>query len=462
MKRHILHGPHIKGLKKRKGEWVTGAGGTNNNDRMHPRNVYKGNQPDFGKLAEKYRFFAEHVQRSSSGKPYIDFKNQDAVVALNKALLKEDFKLDWNMPTDKLCPPVANRLNYVLWLQDLLKLNRPTNPSATVKGIDIGTGASCIYPLLGVTVDDSWKFLATDIDTTSLENAQRNINANNLQSRIELRKVDPSTRLVGVLNAKDGNFDFCMCNPPFFASPDEMKGNENTTGVGKKEEVLCEGGEEEFVGGILKDSIKLRTRIRWYTSMLGKKNSVKSILRLLRENGVRNVVTTEFLQGHTTRWAIGWCFDEEKPEESGLRCAVNKQVAMNKMKARKIRNRGLGDVITFTVPYDVKTSASVVQPRLHDVFKEWKKKGYGLKVEDNDERVKIDLDIKTAKENLTLSLQVNWSGSKGQEGMEDAVAVVLLSAEPEGTGRQQFLILSSQMKADILRVNRRWRRLMER
>eukprot|EP00954_Amorphochlora_amoebiformis_P019606 1333714-Amorphochlora_amoeboformis.AAC.1 len=63
MKRHILHGPHIKGLKKRKGEWVTGAGGTNNNDRMHPRNVYKGNQPDFGKLAEKYRFFAEHVQR---------------------------------------------------------------------------------------------------------------------------------------------------------------------------------------------------------------------------------------------------------------------------------------------------------------------------------------------------------------------------------------------------------------
>ena len=58
---------------------------------------------------------------------------------------------------------------------------------------------------------------------------------------------------------------------------------------------------------------------RRYSSMLGKKGSVKKILRQLREGGVKNVVTTEFLQGHTSRWGVGWCFAPPRPEEAELR-----------------------------------------------------------------------------------------------------------------------------------------------
>jgi 23S rRNA A1618 N6-methylase RlmF len=36
-------------------------------------------------------------------------------------------------------------------------------PSLAVRGIDVGTGASAIYPLLGTSVY-GWAFLATDID----------------------------------------------------------------------------------------------------------------------------------------------------------------------------------------------------------------------------------------------------------------------------------------------------------
>lgn len=49
------------------------------------------------------------------------------------------------------------------------------------KGIDIGTGASCIYPLLGVSVMGNWSFIATDTDAVSAEWAKRNVRSNGLQ-----------------------------------------------------------------------------------------------------------------------------------------------------------------------------------------------------------------------------------------------------------------------------------------
>lgn len=40
-----------------------------------------------------------------------------------------------------------------------------------------GTGASCIYPLLGTRMYD-WNFLATDVDPESIECANKNIKLN--------------------------------------------------------------------------------------------------------------------------------------------------------------------------------------------------------------------------------------------------------------------------------------------
>lgn len=74
--------------------------------------------------------------------------------------------LRW-IPDGQLCPTVPNRANYIHWIDDLL-LGCPAPWHATttssrpvpVRGLDIGTGANCIYPLLGASMH-GWHFVGT-------------------------------------------------------------------------------------------------------------------------------------------------------------------------------------------------------------------------------------------------------------------------------------------------------------
>jgi 23S rRNA (adenine1618-N6)-methyltransferase len=51
----------------------------------------------------------------------------------------------------------------------------PTGPN--VKGFDVGTGASFIYPLLGAG-SYGWSFLGSDVDLSSVLAAQKNLDNN--------------------------------------------------------------------------------------------------------------------------------------------------------------------------------------------------------------------------------------------------------------------------------------------
>lgn len=55
---------------------------------------------------------------------------------------------------------VTNRHNYILWLKGLLDSTSYHESGGELIGLDIGTGASCIYPLLGCT-QRPWSFIAT-------------------------------------------------------------------------------------------------------------------------------------------------------------------------------------------------------------------------------------------------------------------------------------------------------------
>ncbi|KAI6247273.1 Psilocybin synthase [Erysiphe necator] len=155
----------------------------------------------------------------------LDFSDPNAVQQLTKSLLKRDFGVSVILPQDRLCPPeesteifkfnvmnikfnVPNRLNYILWIQRLLDTtdsasfidfkstneNRYESKNSVVSGLDIGTGASCIYPILGCVLRSHWKLVGTD--DKSLEYARQNVSTNHLGDRISIIKTEPQSPLI--------------------------------------------------------------------------------------------------------------------------------------------------------------------------------------------------------------------------------------------------------------------------
>lgn len=70
----------------------------------------------------------------------------------------------------------------------------------------------------------------------------------------------------------DESFDFCMCNPPFFGSTQELQSSFKARQLSRPKpknafcattsEVVVKGGEVEFVSRIIRESKVLNTHIR--------------------------------------------------------------------------------------------------------------------------------------------------------------------------------------------------------
>jgi 23S rRNA A1618 N6-methylase RlmF len=123
--------------------------------------------------------------------------------ALTQVLLLNDFGLRVILPPDRLCPPLPNRINYLCWLSELLdfQLDYQLPDQSiwkTIPLLDIGVGASCIYPLLGNKLFH-WNFVGSDIDHDSLRWAQQLILSNDMQDCIRLSGVDSSAPLQTIL-----------------------------------------------------------------------------------------------------------------------------------------------------------------------------------------------------------------------------------------------------------------------
>lgn len=107
------------------------------NQFMHPRNRYRNHKPDFAKLAQDYPEFKRHLSTTLTGKVSLDFRDPEALRALTCTLLKEDFGIDLEIPLDRIIPTVPLRLNYILWIEDLLKQSGHDG-SGEIYGIDVG------------------------------------------------------------------------------------------------------------------------------------------------------------------------------------------------------------------------------------------------------------------------------------------------------------------------------------
>ena len=108
-----------------------------------------------------------------------------------------------------------------------------------------------------------------------------------------------------------------MCNPPFFSSLDETRQNPHRHTKATHSELICPGGELAFLTQLITESVLYRKQIVWFSTMLGKKETLKALRRLFQSMPIQQrpvqIRTRTFIQGRQTRWGLAWTHDETVP-----------------------------------------------------------------------------------------------------------------------------------------------------
>ncbi|SOV02758.1 uncharacterized protein UDID_05951 [Ustilago sp. UG-2017a] len=296
--------------------------------------LYRVSTPDFRALAAKYpATFGKFVKDDRGYEAKIDFQDAEAVRCLAETLLQHDFGIYATFSLSNLCPTFPFRLAYISLIHELLTWSlptwhllhhfqhQPTPADDRIRGLDIGTGASAIYPILGIACFPHWNFTATDIDPNSLDYAKNHIighpnNGTHLSDRVSLLHVDPNASF---LPDQETGLEFTMCNPPFYTSFEEMdrsaslkKLPANAVCHGSRSEMIVEGGEVRFVQRMIRESIATERKVLWWTCMLGKLSSVAQLAGELKvlsgvgKIGGWGVNELKTGGGKTKRWVIMW------------------------------------------------------------------------------------------------------------------------------------------------------------
>jgi 23S rRNA (adenine1618-N6)-methyltransferase len=292
---------------------------------LHPRNKHR-ERYNFKQLINTSPALAPFVKLNKYNDQSIDFFDAAAVKMLNKALLKCYYNIDyWDIPANYLCPPIPGRVDYIHYAADLLssKNNGIIPTSNKIKCLDIGTGANCIYPIIGIT-EYGWLFTGSDIDPVSIEAANKIIELNSvLKGKVELRLQTNTANIFSGIIQKDELFDLAVCNPPFHASATEaragtlkklnnLKRRKITKPVlnfgGSNNELWCEGGLERFVKTMINESTQFTNSCFWFTALISKSEYLESIYESLKKSGAIEVKTISMGQGNKISRIVAWTF----------------------------------------------------------------------------------------------------------------------------------------------------------
>lgn len=292
---------------------------------LHPRNPHN-KRYDFPELIKSLPKLGDYVSKNKYEELSIDFTNPDAVLTLNKALLAHFYNIkNWAIPSGYLCPPIPGRADYIHHISDLLaKFHNGKVPTGDkIKGLDIGIGANCIYPIVGNSVY-GWSFVGSDIEEESLESSQNIIKSNDsLKGNIECRLQSNKGSIFEGIIKEDDRFDFTLCNPPFHKSQKEAEAGskrkvQNLTKQsikkaslnfgGKKNELWCKGGELAFIRGMVKESKKYAKNCFWFSTLVSKKENLPFIYDAIKKINPVQYDTIEMQHGQKISRIVVWTF----------------------------------------------------------------------------------------------------------------------------------------------------------
>ncbi len=293
--------------------------------KLHPRNKHLSSY-NFEKLIAIYPVLKKYVIPNKEGEPTINFSDREAVKALNKALLRTYYDIDyWELPSDNLCPPIPGRADYIHYAADILgEAHDGVIPRGRdVHVLDVGVGANCIYPIIG-NYEYDWTFVGSELDYQSHKNASEIVRKNNsLRNRVDIRmQFNPINIFKNII--KEGEkFDITICNPPFFRSNQEVMeqtmrklknlGNQSDQKPiqnfgGNNSELWCRGGERTFITAMIRESVDYKKQVKWFSTLVSRKDNLKPLELLLGRSGAKEVRIVNMEQGNKITRILAWRF----------------------------------------------------------------------------------------------------------------------------------------------------------
>ncbi|EHR6001457.1 23S rRNA (adenine(1618)-N(6))-methyltransferase RlmF [Vibrio parahaemolyticus] len=314
---------------------------------LHESNAHRGRY-DFKKLIASEPALESFVIKNPKGEDSINFSDPNAVKILNKALLTAYYDIDfWDIPEHYLCPPIPGRADYIHRLAEMLDGEvKGKYRHQNVRALDVGVGANCIYPIVGVT-QYGWHYTGSDVDPKSIESATDIVERNvALNGKIELvQQMSESHIYRGVIQPND-RFDVTTCNPPFHRSAedaamgsqrklDNLKANQRKKGVksqnspvkqgkptlnfgGQNAELWCEGGEAAFIRRMANESQAFSSQVLWFTTLISKKDNVRPMRKQLEKLGVKAIRVVEMSQGQKISRFMAWSFMEKQQRKTWI------------------------------------------------------------------------------------------------------------------------------------------------
>jgi 23S rRNA (adenine1618-N6)-methyltransferase len=260
------------------------------------------------------------------GDQSINFSDPEGVKALNRAILHYYYGIKyWEFPDENLCPPVPGRAEYIHAMADLLAeggdAQKPTE--ASINCLDVGVGASCIYPIIGVS-DYNWNFIGSDIDSKSVQSAQ-NIADNNpsLKGKVRCRlQTNSKSIFKGILETNE-KIDVVISNPPFHESKEaaligskrkvkNLSGKKDYTPIlnfsGNTNELVYEGGEFQFISTMISESKNYAKQCFWFSCLVSKESNLKKISKVFHKHKPSEIRTLKISTGNKYTRVVCWTF----------------------------------------------------------------------------------------------------------------------------------------------------------
>lgn len=296
---------------------------------LHARNKNR-KRYDLKAMLEATPELKEYLIANKRGEESINFSNPSGVKMLNKAILNYYYGIKyWEFPEENLCPAIPGRADYIHHIADILaETNNGEIPiGKDLTCLDIGTGATCIYPIIGIT-EYQWNFIGTDINPQSIQIAKKIEDSNpSLKGKIVFRLQKKSKNIFQGVIEKGDKIDMSICNPPFHSSIEEAEkgtrrkiknlGRKQKNALrrnfaGENHELIYEGGEHQFLKNMILESKEIAKNCLWFSSLVSKESNLKRLHKTLNKTKPSEFKTINIKTGNKTSRILTWTYLSKK------------------------------------------------------------------------------------------------------------------------------------------------------